>query len=390
MKLLFVFASRNELFDIQLPHHEVTTFLAGVGKARSAMMVMNKIMEDRPDMVISIGTAGTFNHKVGDILVCRHFIDRDFYLTYDLLQLECDITVPETPFIGQFHSIVDGIAVKRTDFMDSCGDNFVTEGESHGEDVVDMESFAELQACREMGIPTKSNRVDIGVRVELPAQVFSHLTDELYESKIVYRTEKFEDLVRTFCMNPHGAVVSENTNGIVTVNGHSYEDPAKHTENTNFALLVSKHFSEPFKDSNGYGESIARLSNMLGGGVIVQRFGDLVRGRRSTPSRIADSFVTPTLAATPGDLSLVIPKRILDGIIEMIYALDKIAPGTANDDTLLYGVEVKFYNMEVELDENLEAGYPGLYIIGDGSGVTHSLSHASASGVHVARRILGQ
>lgn len=243
--------------------------------------------------------------------------------------------------------------------------------------------------CREMGIPTKSNRVDIGVRVELPAEVFSHLTDELYESKIVYRTEKFEDLVRTFCMNPHGAVVSENTNGIVTVNGHSYEDPAKHTDNTNFALLVSKHFSEPFKDSNGYGESIARLSNMLGGGVIVQRFGDLVRGRRSTPGRIADSFVMPTLAATPGDLSLVIPKRILDGIIEMIYALDKIAPGTANDDTLLYGVEVKFYNMEVELDENLQTQYPGLYIIGDGSGVTHSLSHASASGVHVARHILG-
>ena len=244
--------------------------------------------------------------------------------------------------------------------------------------------------CRDLGIPTRSNRVDIGVRVELPAQVFSHLTDELYESKIVYRTEKFEDLVRTFCMNPHGAVVSENTNGIVTVNGHSYEDPEKHTENTNFALLVSKHFSEPFKDSNGYGESIARLSNMLGGGVIVQRFGDLVRGRRSTPSRIEDSFVTPTLAATPGDLSLVIPKRILDGIIEMIYALDKIAPGTANDDTLLYGVEVKFYNMEVELDENLETAYSGLYVIGDGSGVTHSLSHASASGVHVARKILGQ
>jgi hypothetical protein len=242
--------------------------------------------------------------------------------------------------------------------------------------------------CRKMKIPTKSNRVDIGVRVELPAEVFSHLTDELYESKIVYRTEKFEDLVRTFCMNPHGAVVSENTNGIVTVNGHSYEDPAKHTENTNFALLVSKHFSEPFKDSNGYGESIARLSNMLGGGVMVQRFGDLVRGRRSRPGRIAASFVTPTLAATPGDLSLVIPKRILDGIMEMIYALDKIAPGTANDDTLLYGVEVKFYNMEVELDENLETQYPGLYVIGDGSGVTHSLSHASASGVHVARRIL--
>lgn len=209
--------------------------------------------------------------------------------------------------------------------------------------------------CRDMKIPTSSNRVDIGVRVELPAEVFSHLTDELYESKIVYRTQKYGDQVRTFCMNPKGAVVTENTNGIITVNGHSYEDPSKHTENTNFALLVAKHFSEPFKDSNGYGESIARLSNMLGGGVIVQRFGDLIRGRRSTPARIEEAFITPTLKATPGDLSLVLPKRILDGIMEMIYALDKIAPGTANDDTLLYGVEVKFYNMEVQVNEKLES-----------------------------------
>ena len=244
------------------------------------------------------------------------------------------------------------------------------------------------QVCGELEIPTRSNRVDIGVRVELPAALFSHLTDELYESKIVYRTEKFEDNVRTFCMNPYGRVVNENTNGIVTVNGHSFEDPARQTQNTNFALLVSKHFSVPFKDSNGYGESIARLSNMLGGGVIIQRFGDLIRGRRSTKQRIEESFVTPTLKAEPGDLCLVLPKRILDGIIEMIYALDKIAPGTANDDTLLYGVEVKFYNMEVELDEHLETCLKGLYIIGDGSGVTHSLSHASASGVYVAREIL--
>ena len=241
--------------------------------------------------------------------------------------------------------------------------------------------------CRDLSIPTKSNRVDIGVRVELPAEVFSHLTDELYESKIVYRTKQYGDRVRTFCMNPKGAVVNENTNGIITVNGHSYEDPARQTENTNFALLVAKHFSEPFKDSNGYGESIARLSNMLGGGVIVQRFGDLIRGRRSTPNRIEEAFITPTLNATPGDLSLVLPKRILDGIIEMIYALDKVAPGTANDDTLLYGVEVKFYNMEVEVDEHLESRHKGLFIIGDGSGITHSLSHASASGVHVARSI---
>ena len=243
------------------------------------------------------------------------------------------------------------------------------------------------KVCKELKINTKSNRVDIGVRVELPAEVFAHLTDELYESKIVYCTQKYGDKVRTFCMNPKGAVVNENTNGIITVNGHSYHDPEKQTKNTNFALLVAKHFTEPFKDSNGYGESIARLSNMLGGGVIVQRFGDLVRGRRSTPVRISEAFITPTLHATPGDLSLVLPKRILDAIIEMIYALDKIAPGTANDDTLLYGVEVKFYNMEVEVDNNLETCQKGFYVIGDGSGITHSLSHASASGVHVARII---
>lgn len=243
--------------------------------------------------------------------------------------------------------------------------------------------------CGQLGIPTKSNRVDLGVRVELPAVIFEDITSELYEGKIVYRTEKFEDQVRTFCMNPNGIVVNENTNGIITVNGHSFEDPSKKTENTNFALLVSQAFSEPFKDSNSYGESIARLSNMLGGGVIVQRFGDLARGRRSTHERLEEGTVRGTLAAAPGDLSLVLPKRILDGIIEMIQALDRIAPGTANDDTLLYGVEVKFYNMEVEIDEHLETKYKGLYIIGDGSGVTHSLSHASASGIYVADRICG-
>lgn len=281
--------------------------------------------------------------------------------------------------VDDVEAIDGGYRVITKDGVDECKKCIVSVGRSGSK-------WME-KVCENLDITTKSNRVDIGVRVELPAVIFSHLTDELYESKIVYRTEKFEDKVRTFCMNPNGIVVNENTNGIVTVNGHSYEDPAKQTENTNFALLVEKHFSEPFKDSNGYGESIARLSNMLGGGVLVQRFGDLIRGRRSTPARIAESFLTPTLSAEPGDLSLVLPKRILDGIIEMIYALDKIAPGTANDDTLLYGVEVKFYNMEVELNDNLECKYDGLYIIGDGSGVTHSLSHASASGVYVARHI---
>nr|WP_307408253.1 FAD-dependent oxidoreductase [Breznakia pachnodae] len=241
--------------------------------------------------------------------------------------------------------------------------------------------------CDNLDIETKSNRVDIGVRVEIPAAIFETITDEVYESKIVYRTKKFQDKVRTFCMNPKGIVVNENTNGIITVNGHSYEDESKFSDNTNFALLVSNHFSEPFKDSNEYGESIAKLSNMLGGGVLVQRFGDLIRGQRSTPSRIEGGFVTPSLTATPGDLSLVIPKRQMDDIIEMIYALDKIAPGTASDDTLLYGVEVKFYNLQVDVNKNLETEHKGLYVIGDCSGVTHSLSHASASGVFVARQI---
>ncbi|MBP3735610.1 MAG: FAD-dependent oxidoreductase [Lachnospiraceae bacterium] len=297
---------------------------------------------------------------------------------YDLLKDKVDFYF-NTP-VENIEITDEGYRVLYKDGQADCRKCIVSVGRSGSKW---MESI-----CKSLNIPTKSNRVDIGVRVELPAVIFSDLTDQLYESKIVYRTEKFEDSVRTFCMNPHGIVVNENTNGIVTVNGHSFEDPAKQTENTNFALLVAKHFSEPFKDSNGYGESIARLSNMLGGGVILQRFGDLVRGRRSNHERIEQCTVVPTLDATPGDLSLVLPKRILDGIIEMIYALDKICKGTANDDTLLYGVEVKFYNMEVSLDENLETTHKGLYVIGDGSGVTHSLSHASASGVYVARKIL--
>lgn len=281
--------------------------------------------------------------------------------------------------VERLEPIAEGYIVYTGETSYTCTNCIVSVGRSGSKWVEGM--------CRQLNIATESSRVDIGVRVELPAELFSHLTDELYESKIVYRTEKFEDKVRTFCMNPRGSVVTENTNGIVTVNGHSFEDPARQTNNTNFALLVSKHFTEPFKDSNGYGEGIARLSNMLGGGVIVQRFGDLIRGRRSTHSRIDDGFVSPTLSAEPGDLSLVLPKRIMDGIIEMLYALDKIAPGTANDDTLLYGVEVKFYNVQVQLNERLETHYKGLYVIGDCSGVTHSLSHASASGIFVARDI---
>ncbi len=244
--------------------------------------------------------------------------------------------------------------------------------------------------CNNFEIKNENNRVDIGVRVELPALIFKHITDKVYESKIVYRTKVYNDMVRTFCMNPYGEVVTEKYNDIITVNGHSYADKSKHTENTNFALLVTNKFTEPFKNSNEYGEHIARLSNMLGGGVILQRFGDLVKGRRSSERRMKKSFMKPTLEATPGDLSLVLPKRQLDDIVEMIYALDKIAPGTANDDTLLYGVEVKFYNSNIQVDSNLETSVKGMYILGDCSGVTHSLSQAAASGVYVANIIMEQ
>ena len=242
--------------------------------------------------------------------------------------------------------------------------------------------------CQNLGIKLINNQVDIGVRVELPAAVFEHITNVVYESKLVYRTKQYGDQVRTFCMNPYGHVVAENVEGINTVNGHSYADPALRSENTNFALLVSNRFTQPFNEPYRYGKHIASLSNMLAGGVLVQRFGDLVGGRRSNEHRMSKSFVRPTLtAAVPGDLSLALPKRQLDDIIEMIYQLDKIAPGTANYDTLLYGAEVKFYSSRLELSGELETALPGLFAAGDGAGVTRGLAQAGASGVHAARAI---
>jgi len=244
--------------------------------------------------------------------------------------------------------------------------------------------------CTRLGIEQENNRVDVGVRVEVPDEIWNHITSQVYEAKLVYRTKRYGDLVRTFCMNPHGHVVMENTDGIVTVNGHSYSDPKLQSHNTNFALLVSNHFTEPFKQPHQYGKRIASFSNMLGGGNIVQRFGDLMKGRRTNAHRLAASFTHPTLAATPGDLSLVLPKRHLDNIIEMIQALNYIAPGMTNDDTLLYGVEVKFYSSRVVLTNELETHRQNIFAIGDGAGVTRGLSQASASGIYVARTILGR
>ncbi|MBQ9364225.1 MAG: NAD(P)/FAD-dependent oxidoreductase [Schwartzia sp.] len=242
--------------------------------------------------------------------------------------------------------------------------------------------------CKRLGVKLLNNQVDVGVRVEVPDEIFSHITDKVYEAKLLYRTKRYGDLVRTFCMNPHGHVVTENTDGVITVNGHSYSDPKLQSHNTNFALLVSNHFTEPFNEPYKYGKRIASFSNMLGGGALMQRYGDLRKGRRTDNDRLSKSFTKPTLAATPGDLSLVLPKRHLDNIIEMIEALNNIAPGMTNDDTLLYGVEVKFYSSRITLTKELEMPLKNIFAAGDGAGVTRGLSQAGASGVYVARAIL--
>ncbi len=280
---------------------------------------------------------------------------------------------------------------------DGKGDNAVTleSGERIGGKylvVVPGRAGAEWfsKECERLGIEQENNRVDVGVRVELPDAVWDPITSQVYEAKLLYRTKRYGDVVRTFCMNPHGHVVMENTDGIVTVNGHSYSDPKLQSHNTNFALLVSNHFTEPFREPHQYGKRIASFSNMLGGGIIMQRFGDLIQGRRTNAHRMGHSFLEPTLQATPGDLSLVLPKRHLDNIIEMIQALDKLAPGTANDDTLLYGVEVKFYSSRIVLSKELETNHPNIFAAGDGAGVTRGLSQAGASGVYVARTLLSR
>ncbi len=245
------------------------------------------------------------------------------------------------------------------------------------------------QELGRLKLPIANNQVDIGVRVEVPASTLEHFTKHIYESKLVYYSKTFDDAVRTFCMNPYGHVVMENSSGLVTVNGHSYAESK--SQNTNFALLVSKNFTEPFKEPIAYGKYIASLANMLGEGVIVQKLGDLRRGRRSNKERLARGLVRPTLqGATPGDLSLVLPYRYLVNITEMLDALDKVAPGVASDHTLLYGVEVKFYSVRPELSSNLETKIQNLFAAGDGAGVTRGLAQASCSGVLVAQEIIAR
>ena len=237
------------------------------------------------------------------------------------------------------------------------------------------------------GLKTVNNPVDVGVRVEVLASVMEELTKALYEPKLIYYSRAFDDQVRTFCVSPYGEVTTESYDGVLTVNGQSYAE--RKTKNTNFALLVSTSFTEPFREPIAYGKYVARLSNLLSGGVMVQRLGDLSLGRRSTPERIARSLVTPTLKnATPGDLSFVLPYRYLVDIREMLQALDVIAPGVHSRDTLLYGIEVKFYSSHLEMNNTLETRIQNMFTIGDGAGVTRGLIQSSASGVIAAREIM--
>jgi hypothetical protein len=239
---------------------------------------------------------------------------------------------------------------------------------------------------RRLGLDIIRNPVDVGVRVEIPAVIMEELTDVLYEPKLEFYSKSFDDRVRTFCMNPYGEVITEHSDGVITVNGHSYRD--RKTENTNFAILISTTFTEPFKEPIAYAKYIARLANLLGGGVIVQRLGDLLSGRRSTEERIRKGIVRPTLqSATPGDLSFVLPYRHLTGILEMLKALDELTPGVYSRYTLLYGVEVKFYSVRPRLNNRLETQIKNLFTIGDGAGVTRGLVQASMTGVISAREI---
>lgn len=238
-----------------------------------------------------------------------------------------------------------------------------------------------------LGLTMISNPVDVGVRVELPAEIMSAITDVVYEPKLIYYSKQFDDQVRTFCVCPNGEVVTEHNNGVITVNGHSYAD--KKSDMTNFALLVSTPFTEPFKEPIEYGRHLASLANLLGGTVVVQRLGDLLSGRRSTPDRISHSLIKPSLSsASPGDLSFVLPYRHLSDIIEMLQALDVLAPGIYSRHTLLYGAEVKFYSSKLKVNEALETEVSNLYAVGDGAGLTRGLVQASVSGVMAARDIL--
>lgn len=320
----------------------------------------------------------------------RHLGTEEGYKIYARLQKHLE----ESGVTLLFNTMVDKIILEDnratgvvTDKGETiCADHIVS---AVGRDGADWFS----QICNEQGIETTVGTVDVGVRVEVRDEVMQFLNENLYEAKLVYYTPTFDDKVRTFCTNPSGEVATEYyDNGLAVVNGHAYKSQEHKTNNTNFALLVSKNFTKPFRTPIEYGKQIAQLSNMLcGGKILVQTFGDLKRGRRTTEERLCRNNLIPTLKdAVPGDLSLVFPHRIMVDIVEMIMALDKVTPGIAAEETLLYGVEVKFYSNKVVVNKDFETSVKGLRAIGDGAGVTRGLQQASANGISVARSILSK
>lgn len=320
----------------------------------------------------------------------RHLGTEEGYKIYARLQKHLE----ESGVTLLFNTMVDKIIMEDnrvtgvvTDKGETiCADHIVS---AVGRDGADWFS----QICNEQGIKTTVGTVDVGVRVEVRDEIMQFLNENLYEAKLVYYTPTFDDKVRTFCTNPSGEVATEYyDDGLAVVNGHAYKSQEHKTNNTNFALLVSKNFTKPFRTPIEYGKQIAQLSNMLcGGKILVQTFGDLKRGRRTTEERLCRNNLIPTLKdAVPGDLSLVFPHRIMVDIVEMIMALDKVTPGIAAEETLLYGVEVKFYSNKVVVNKDFETSVEGLRAIGDGAGVTRGLQQASANGISVARSILSK
>ncbi len=299
--------------------------------------------------------------------------------------------------VEEIHGRVE--IVTNTEVTDVDKDRHLLTLDDHSELHADRIIFAVGRAgsrlfaqwCVKNGIELSNNQVDVGVRVELPAIIWDHFSKKIYEPKIWYRSRQYGDTTRMFCFNERGNVVMENTDGVMTVNGHSYRGMERKTENSNFALLSTIHFTQPFKKPIEYARYVASLANLIsGGGVLVQRLGDLENGRRTDAKRLIQSTTRPTLAAVPGDLSLCMPKRQLDNIMETLHALDKIAPGTANHDTLLYGVECKYYSARPATDDFELQGTTGIYAVGDGGGFTRSLSHAAAHGLYIADKIGGK
>lgn len=318
----------------------------------------------------------------------RHLGTEEGYKIYTRLQHHLEEVGVEIKFRTMVSDIIieDGVA---KGVVTDKGETYYAPDIVAGVGREGSEWFSHI--CKEHHIDTKNGTVDVGVRVEVRDEIMKELNEKLYEAKLVYYTPTFDDKVRVFCSNPSGEVATEYyENGLAVVNGHAYKSQDMKTHNTNFALLVSKNFTEPFKSPIEYGKYIAQLGNMLcDGRILLQRYGDFRRGRRTTEERLIRNNITPTLKdAVPGDLSLVFPHRIMVAIDEMIQALDKVTPGIASDETLLYGVEVKFYSNKVLVDEEFRTNVKGLRVMGDGASITRGLQQASANGIHVARCVI--